>query len=75
MEIPLDAIDWKEIEEANAELFDPKMRVRIRIWEAAQNFIMNGSVEMTTEVSKALAVFMLEVKNALEYHNIERQED
>lgn len=71
----MDAVDWKAIEEANAELFDPKMRVRIRIWEATQAFIMNGSIEMTREVSQGLSIFMLEVKQALEYHNIERQDE
>ena len=74
MEIPLgDKIDWKAIEECNAELFNPQMRTRIAIWEAAQQFIIEGKIDHTTEMFKALNVFMVEVKRVLAYHNIERQ--
>ena len=74
MEIPLgDKIDWKAIEECNAELFNPQMRTRIAIWEAAQQFIIEGKIDHTTEMFRALNVFMVEVKRVLAYHNIERQ--
>jgi len=68
-----DNVDWKAIEECNAELFNPEMRTRIAIWEAAQQFIIEGKIEHTTEMFRALNVFMVEVKRVLAYHNIERQ--
>ena len=69
----METIDWTAVVECNEELFNPEMRVRIKICEAAQNFIMNGQIEMTTEASKALAVFMLEVKGILAQHRIEQE--
>ena len=68
-----DKIDWKAIEECNAELFNPQMRTRIAIWEAAQQFIIEGKIDHTREMFRALNVFMVEVKRILAYQNIERE--
>ena len=68
-----DKIDWKAIEECNAELFNPQMRTRIAIWEATQQFIIEGKIEHTTVMFKDLNVFKVEDKRIIAYQNIERE--